>query len=207
VRAVARLAMLSSRDFAGNTAVGLGGTMVGSNVRQLALLLLLGVAFATQGCAIIVRGDMQEVTLQSAVAEGIRVEVDGKAAKLGVVELDRSRIHVIRAEAPGHDPVEVTVHPFINEDWLFAEQCTMWPVLWLPMAVDYNSGSLHDFPATIDLPLAKSKTPDPATAGANAPSTAVPAAEVRETKIVLKKPRRQPTSVRESRTAHMEAGY
>ena len=176
------------------------GKVGSSSVRNLGLLALLGLAFATQGCAILVRGDVQDVTLTSTVAEGLRVEVDGKPAKLGTVELDRGRIHVIYAEAPGHDSLEVTVHPFINDDWLFAEQCTMWPILWLPMAVDYNTGSLHDLPETIDLNLTKTKEAPPTPAG-----TAAAPAETR--KRVIKKVPPQPVSIRENRTAHFGENY
>ncbi|MEZ0230509.1 MAG: hypothetical protein ACAI25_17945 [Planctomycetota bacterium] len=168
---------------------------------KLGVLLLLGLTFATQGCAILVRGDMQDVTVQSQVPE-IRFAVDGVPAKLGEIELDRNRVHVIHAEAPGYDSLELTVYPSINEDWLFAEQAFMWPILWLPMAVDYNSGALNDIPSPIDLTLTKTKEPAPqAATGANPPSTTQPVAEVNEEKRVLKRQPQRPLSVRDARSA------
>jgi hypothetical protein len=141
------------------------------------------------------RGDLQDVTVQSQVAD-VKIDIDGTPAKLGVVELDRARTHVIHAEAPGYDPLELIVYPQLNDDWMFAEQCTMWPILWLPMAIDYNSGALNDFPSPIDIALTKSKTT------AQADGTSV--TETREVKLVIKKPAAELTSVRQSRTARMD---
>lgn len=176
-------------------------------MRTLGLGLLLGVALLSQGCAIFVRGDQQDVVIQSQVPE-VRIEVDGKPAQLGTFELDRGRVHVIHAEAPGYDTLDVTVYPSVNDDWLFGEQCTMWPVLWLPMAIDYNSGALNDLPTPIDLQLSKSKAP-PATAQGEQPSTTVPVAEVKEVKIVIKKPPAQYDSIRHYRTSRtdLKDGY
>ncbi len=171
-----------------------------SSLRYLGLLLLAGLSFATQGCAVFVRGDMQDVTVQSQVP-GIKIAVDGQPAKLGEIEMDRGKVHVIHAEAPGYDSLELTVYPSINEDWLFGEQAFMWPILWLPMAVDYNSGALHDIPSPIDLVLTKQKEAPPAAAGTNPPSTTTTVAEVHEEKRVLKKQPARPRSVREARSA------
>ncbi|HZU98423.1 MAG TPA: hypothetical protein VFF73_17075 [Planctomycetota bacterium] len=169
--------------------------------------LLLGLIISTQGCALCVRGDEQDVELRSNIPD-IRVEVDGVAiaavGSLPSVTLDRNRVHLIRAEAPGYDPMEVTLVPCMNEDWLFAEQCTLWPVLWLPMALDLNTGALNDLVSPVDLNL--KKTPPPPPAPANAPNTVVQAAapKVTEIKLMTKKPGQVLDSVSEYRTARME---
>jgi len=176
-------------------------------VRCIGLGLLLGLIISTQGCALCVRGDEQDVELRSNIPD-IRVEVDGVAiaavGSLPSVTLDRNRVHLIRAEAPGYDPMEVTLVPCMNEDWLFAEQCTLWPVLWLPMALDLNTGALNDLVSPVDLNL--KKTPPPPPAPANAPNTVVQAAapKVTEIKLMTKKPGQVLDSVSEYRTARME---
>jgi hypothetical protein len=133
----------------------------------------------SQGCAVFVRGTTQDVTIRTATP-GARIEVDGvpmkgavdvapnqsAAVTTVVVNLDRGLYHVIRIEAPNHFPLEATVRPATNEDWLFAEECTMWPILWLPMAIDINSGALNDLPDPIDLQL--TRTPSTAAEAAGA---------------------------------------
>lgn len=185
-------------------------------MRSVAIALVVGLAFMSQGCAIVVRGDRQDVSIRSQVPD-THVEVDGVALKLsdvanagsncaaGVIELDRNRVHEIRAQAPGYDPLVVIVYPAMSDDWLFAEQCTMWPILWLPMAIDLNSGALNDLPETIDLPLVKSKEP----VTAQGPSATANAAEIRETKIVIRKQPPPRESLRECRTSRMsfDDGY
>jgi hypothetical protein len=130
-------------------------------VRTLGLACLLGLTLVTQGCAVFVRGDQQDVRLETKVP-GVQLWADGNPVKPGPVTLDRGRIHVFQAEAPGYDPMEITVYPVVDDDWLFAEQCTMWPILWLPMAVDLNTGALNNLPASIDMTQRKSDAAPPA---------------------------------------------
>jgi hypothetical protein len=162
---------------------------------------------SSQGCALCVRGDEQDVELRSSTPD-IRVEVDGVAiaavGSLPSVTLDRNRVHLIRAEAPGYDPIEVTLIPCMNEDWLFAEQCTLWPILWLPMALDLNTGALNDLVTPVELNLKRTAPPPPAPAGN--PNAVVQAAapKVTEIKLMTKKPGQVRDSVADYRTARLE---
>jgi len=174
-------------------------------VKTLGLVMLLGLVISTQGCALCFRGDEQDVTIQSDTPD-IRIEVDGLAVvgSNTIVTLDRNRVHLIHAEAPGYDTMEITLIPCMDEDWLFAEQCTLWPILWLPMALDLNTGALNDLVSPVDINLRR--TPPPPAPNPNNPNAVVQAAgpKITEIKLMTRKPGQILNSVSDYRTARLE---
>jgi hypothetical protein len=140
---------------------------------------LVALALVSQGCAVFVRGTTQDVTIRT-TAPDAKIEVDGvlqqttvdvapntsAAVTSAVVKLDRGLFHYVRIVAPGYFPLEATLRPATNEDWLLAEEWLMWPVLWLPMAIDLNSGALNDLKDPVELEPMKTPTVEAQAAGA-----------------------------------------
>ncbi len=169
---------------------------------------LVALALASQGCAVFVRGTTQDVTIRTTTPDA-QIEVDGVKQQVKVdvapnssgtvtsvvVNLDRALFHYVRIEAPNYFPLEATLRPSTNEDWLFGEECLMWPILWLPMAIDLNTGALNDLADPVDLELMKTPTVEAQAAGA--------------TRQVVRRAEVEPEDLRAYRTArgNLNDGY
>jgi hypothetical protein len=89
-------------------------------MRLLAGLAAVLCVLATSGCATIVHGTTQEVTIGCDLATA-EILVDGKPAKAGKLELDRGNDHEVLIRAEGYETARATIHSSISTGWAFVE--------------------------------------------------------------------------------------
>jgi hypothetical protein len=118
------------------------------------LLAVLALAFAP-GCAAIIRGTHQDVTVDSAAPRAI-VRADGAIVTPGVIELRRGRRHRITAELPGRVPVTTVIDRELSWGWLALDigvSIVTFPFGLAAPIVDFATGAIYTLePDRVELP-------------------------------------------------------
>lgn len=113
-----------------------------SLARAIIMMLLLA---ASSGCATIVHGTTQEVTVACSLPDAV-ITLDGHPVKPGIIEMKRGEDHVVGATAQGFEPVRVPIHSSISTGWAVSET-----ILGLAGFIGYGIGEVVTFiPLLVD---------------------------------------------------------
>ena len=125
--------------------------------RIVASILVLPVIGLTMGCATIVHGNRQNVTINSE-PQGASVKVDGLKGKTPFsASLARNEDYVVTIKKPGYKEEQIQINKH------FSGLSIIGNILWLLVGVviDFASGSAYNLsPTNIDMELEKASSED-----------------------------------------------
>ncbi len=126
---------------------------------------LVALVACAPGCATVVDGTEQPVTIQTNVP-GATVRVDGQVVTRRVVRLSRRHHHVVTAEKPGYVPAWILVDQTLSEKWMVVDGLMILAAGTgaIALAVDFDTGAIHDLePSILTLNLVPGPELEPAT--------------------------------------------
>ena len=132
--------------------------------REVSILLALALGWVTSGCATIVHGNRQTVTINSE-PDGATVKIDGLKGKTPFsASLARNNDYVVSIKKKGYKEEQVQITKS------FSGLSIIGNILWLLVGViiDFASGSAYNLsPTKVDVELEKANTDKASTDNAN----------------------------------------